>query len=176
MVYRISIKVKKDTLYFKYKVINNTAKNLLLYHFQAFDVKLESYTESDYPKCSIHIINSNNKLPETGIAQHRDYFVVDSNNKIKMYDLPKYPPEYNPYAYILLPTESNKTFAGKYYIGNYQLLGKSFKLKLKYLSPYNPVFINHFKKIQTKSQKLKQYEKFEGIIESNCCPFTLYQK
>ena len=170
-----SVSVKKDTLYFEYKVINNTSKNLLFYLIQSLNVKLEYLTESNYPKCDIYIINSNKKLPEKAIAQHRDYFVVDSNNNITIQNLHKKPLiQDKEYSYILLPAGNYKVFVGKICIGRYQLLGKSFELKLRYLSPYNKHFINQFKMMQIKNPKLKKYERFEGIIESNCSPFSLY--
>lgn len=170
-----SVTVKKDTLYFEYKLINNSAKNLLFYHIQSLNIKLESLTESNYPKCSIYIINSNKKLPDNAIVRHRDYFVVDSNNNITIQNLYKKAQiQDKEYSYILLPAGNYKTFIGKIYIGEYQLLGKSFELKLRYLSSYNKHFINQFKMMQSKNPKLKEYEKYEGVIESNCIPFTLY--
>ena len=154
-----AVKVRKDTLFFSYKLINNTSKNLLFYHIQAFSIKLESYTtDSDYPKCNILIYDSNHKLPET--------YTVDTGPR----EVNK---NYAPYAYVLLRAGESRTFNQKEYIGNYHLLGKSFEFKLKYLSPYNKVFINQFKKMQARNPKLKEYERFEGIIESNQTSFTL---
>lgn len=151
--------VKKDSLYINYKVINNTTKNLLFFHLGCLGVELnEAYMDNDYPGSTIFIMNYNNELPRLYKANTRRT---------------KDNPSCYPYAYILLHAGESKSFYGEICIGNYHLLGSSFKLKLKYSSPYNKDFINRFKRMQSKNSKLKDYERFEGVIESNQCPFTL---
>jgi hypothetical protein len=155
-----SIKVLNDSLYFSYKVTNKTSKDLLLYHIQYLDIKLESYTESDFPKCSIHIIDSNNKLPQ---------------NMLSILGTPKtiVPSEYDTNSFALLATGESRIFNRTVYIGNIQLEKGDYKLKLKYLSPYNEYYAKRFKTLQKRNIKLKDYDLFEGIVESNICPFTI---
>lgn len=159
------LEVKNDTLYFRYKAMNSTSRNLLFFHFKYFDTEIDfdidkSSLELNYPNSKIHIINSNNKLP-------RSY-------RSSMGGLRKEDPDSKQYSYILLRSGESKSFYKKIYIGNLNLFGDSFKLKLRYSSPYNEYFISKFKKMQSKNPKLKDYERFEGVIESNECFLTLH--
>lgn len=90
-----TIQIRQDTIFFSYKVINNTSKNLLFYRIQALDIKLEEFADSDFPKCSILIFDSNHKLPKTCI--------VDTRPR----ELDK---DYDPYSYILLRAGESHSF------------------------------------------------------------------
>ena len=155
------LRIEDDTLHVNYKVTNNTIKNLLFFHLGCLGMNIKgNYPETDYPYCSALIINSKNEFP----------MLFKSNMGPR-----KEKKDCNPYSYVLLLAGESITFHREIYIGNYHLLGKVFKVKLKYSSPYNKIFINKFKRMQSKNPKLKDYERFEGVIESNLCPLTLHR-
>jgi hypothetical protein len=82
------------------------------------------------------------------------------------------PAEYEAvFSYVMLPTGESLIFKRKYHIGNLYLEQGDYNLKLRYYSPYNEDFDKRFKRAQRRNAKLKDYERFEGVVESNMCPF-----
>ncbi|MDR0866793.1 MAG: hypothetical protein LBO74_17955 [Candidatus Symbiothrix sp.] len=168
-----SIRVQDDSLYFTYKLTNKSPNTLLFYHVQYFHFRMESYTESDFPKdghwfprCFIWIMDGNGKLPEYMMTRLLHYMLPGS-------ELPqnKLPAEYDAYSYVKLAANENRAFSISQFIGNLPLIEGNYKFKLQYFSPPNDYFEQRFKR-EKKRRNLKDSKLFQGIVESNICSFT----
>jgi hypothetical protein len=155
-----SIFVFNDSVHFSYKITNTASKDLMLYCIQSLGIKLEPLADSNpvWPGCFLYIIDKNNKLPT-------ELWVTLGG---KYEELPK---EYEIYSYVKLDVNESLTFNRRFDIKCLRLDSGEYKLKLRYSSPHNEEFINRFKKEQRLKTKLKDYELFEGVVESNMCPF-----
>lgn len=156
-----TLKTSRDSITFNYRITNKSQINLLIYHLQYLNILLSGSPESEFPMCNIYLINNSDELPKEEITI------------VKPEELP---PEYSINSYVLLPTGKMKEFRRTIYIGDLVFYKKDYMMKLKYLPPkgtHGKWFYESFKKERNENPKLKEYEIFECIIESNICPITI---
>ncbi|HEY5588335.1 MAG TPA: hypothetical protein VIK86_05190 [Candidatus Paceibacterota bacterium] len=159
-----SIRVKNDSLYFKYKFQNNSDSTLVLYNtrhvwldaawIEKINLHADSYKITPLPCVLIDIYNHNNELPKLYFPPTRH------NSRQPVYDIGKYivfkPKESKEYEYTqaLWPSRFNK---GEY------------KLQLVYFS--NKYYKYKFINAKKKDKRLKNSVMFRGVIKSNNVKF-----
>lgn len=154
-----TVQLKNDTLYFNYKVSNNSSRNLFFYHLQllSYSLELNIDTENIFPKCNIIILDRNGNVPT----------LIARTGGVKKYE----PTEYSLNSFIMMQSNNSQLFERRFYIGDLVLNAGEYKFILQYYSPHNEYYLMRFKDKQKKTVNLKNYELFEGVLKSNTCSF-----
>lgn len=159
-----SIKIKNDSLYFKYKFQNKSNSTLVLYNtryggldaagIEYIILKTDSINVIPLPRVLIDIYDHNNELPKLYFPPTRH------NSRQPVYDIGKYivfkPNESKEYKFtqVLWPSRFSK---GEY------------KLQLVYFS--NKYYKYNFLNAKKKDIRLKNSMMFMGILKSNTVKF-----
>lgn len=156
-----TIRIESDTLYFNYKVINNSSRNLFFYHLQLLSYSLELTIDPQYnfPKCNVIITDRNESIPS----------LIGRTGGQKKYE----PAEYSLNSFVMIESNNSQLFKRGFYIGDLVLNPGEYKFRLQYYSPYNQYYLTRFKKKKEQTVSLKNYDLFEGVLESNRCSFII---
>lgn len=158
-----SIRVRNDTLYFKYKFQNESDSSIVFYNTRCTSIDffgIDSLTSAHLkvvpmPCVLIQIFNHKNELPQL-------YFEPIRHDKL-ITDL------YND-KYAILEPKRYKEYEGKQVFWPNQFTDKEYKLQLVYFS--NSYYKYDFIKLKKKDKELRHCKMFVGILKSNIVLFT----
>lgn len=160
-----SIKLNNDSLYFKYKIHNNSSSTLTFYNVRLFNIEISMPSQfrnikKKLPGLLVKIIDKNNKLPNK---------ITLSTARLSHYEKSIDKSSYNKYV-ILKPNESIG-YDYLLYIGNIgSMVEGKYKLQLEYFS--NNYYKYKFQKAKQRDKRLKNSVMFSDTINSNICSFT----
>lgn len=159
-----SVKVKDDSVYFKYKFQNNSNSTLVLYNtrhgwldaagIEKINLQADSYKITPLPCVLIDIYNHNNELPKL-------YFPsTGHNSRQPVYDIGKY---------IVFKSNESKEYKFTQALWPSRFNKGEYKLQLVYFS--NKYYKYQFLNAKKKDNRLKKSVMFMGVVKSNIVKF-----
>jgi len=174
-----SVKVKNDSLYFKYKIQNNSDTVFVLYNIGIIGIELDDSADITIPfrvpRLSALISDKNGDLPSVLWVSHISY--------MNPRDIPKQQTQTyeesintNFYGkYVVLSQDKiieydRRVYIGNIGFGNIGLKKGTYTFQLRYSSP-SDYYDQKYKKAKEKDKRLKNSVLFKGEIKSNVCTF-----
>lgn len=156
-----SIKMKNDTLFFKFKIQNNGTETLVFYNLNYTEngtsFFIDSALKKGIPGLLVDVMNANNELPS--IIRTRT-MPLELLKNLSLRD-----------KYHIIKPNTTKEYDVALDIWPIYLQKGVHKIQLRYYS--NNCYVNYFKKAKKTDINLKNSIMFKGIIRSNIITYTV---
>lgn len=158
-----SIKMKDDTLYFKFKIQNNSVDTIVFYNLNYLDNGFTIFndpllkTKKIIPRLLVDIFNENNQLPRAIRTRTGPKDFLEFSSIIDKY-------------YIFKPNETRE-YDVALDVWPISLQKGEHKIQLRFFS--NSYYDKSFRKAQKTDISLRNSVLFKGILRSNMITYTV---